>query len=68
MNIDIDFVEEWYVVADPYELKFAEKMAAEIWARKLWPLMDPHKRYARIYSTQRQKTLITEQQAKELTA
>lgn len=66
--MNIDFEDAWYAAGDDSGLLFETKMAAEIWARKLWPLMDPHKRYARIYSTQRQKTLITEQQAKELTA
>jgi len=65
--MSIAFEDAWYVAGDDTELLFAEKMAAEIWARKLWPDMDPDKRYARVYYLQRQQTLITEQQVKEMT-
>ena len=65
--MSIAFETAWYVDGDPQELLFENKMAAEIWARKLFPDEGPYDRYARIYSTQRQQTLITEKQVKETT-
>jgi hypothetical protein len=38
-----------------------------MWARKLYPDENPYYRYARIYFKQRQQTLITEKQVKEMT-
>ncbi len=44
----------WYVVgADPdcaIPVLFATKMAAEIYARQVWPDADPSARYARVMS------------------
>lgn len=65
--MSIAFEEAWYVAGDSHGFFFDTKLGAEIWARKLWPDMDPDKRYARVYYLQRQQTLITEQQVKEMT-
>lgn len=65
--MSIAFEDAWYVVGDPHGFFFDTKMAAEIWARKLFPDMDPDNRYALVYFTQRQQTLITEKQVKEMT-
>lgn len=65
--MSIAFETAWYVAGDPQELLFETKMAAEIWARKLMPNMDPYNRYARVRYKQRQQTLITEKQVKEMT-
>lgn len=40
--------EVWYVVGDQDRHLFATKMAAEIWARQLFPKEHPDARYARI--------------------
>lgn len=40
--------EIWYVLGDQDRHLFATKMAAEIWARHLYPNADPDARYARI--------------------
>jgi len=65
--MSIAFEDAWYVAGDDTELLFAEKMAAEIWARKLFPQEDEDQRYARIYYRRRQKTLITVDRIKEMT-
>jgi hypothetical protein len=65
--MSIAFVDAWYVSGDSSGLLFETKTAAEMWARKLYPDENPYYRYARIYFKQRQQTLITEKQVKEMT-
>lgn len=40
--------EVWYVAGDEGNLLFETKMDAEIYARQLYPNLDPFKRYAYI--------------------
>lgn len=54
--------EVWYVIGDPDHFLFATKMAAEIYARQLFPEADPDARYARI----RFKNVYTESDLKGL--